>query len=518
MNNFLNTFFSYVFNDCCSCSTKECFISGIDNVSPKFYNKYIYTNTLAVPNTLDRKLSSSTCKINVIKDVNTTFFKNKSFMFIVNYFIEKFTHFNLISKKNNKYFLLGGIKRLSWKNIKNIDIHHVKTYFKNNTDNCIDIYNLFNDINDVNDFNNDDFINLVMYIKYIFWYFRKIIIDSLVSGALQSTDVVSISVGSTKLDSDYDITLYGKYKEILKIINTFNINFEELFFYNSDTIFDTNLYGVSFITSDFTNSEVDDYSCGDSKFSLIEKPNTDYYPITQNIWAFVKTFMKLHKLQNEDENLYSVYKDTLYDSKNQTYIKILKKAEQFVDLFDSNPEIYYKIVKLLELNNNNEHIMNYISYVNYNGNETYLTRGAFLDVVVNTQMCSKDYISLTHSEYFDSFVENITDLMSHYKKDKYTTRVKNTLKKLEIDNVKIYDNLKTIEQIQSKCSKDLIKCTKNLFIYDCLNILKEVSEKYFETVQNDKLLNGILVFNNFIDIISKSTLNFNISTYNLNEK
>ncbi len=515
---FLDIMFTYVFSDCCSCSVKECVISGIEKISPKLYNKYIKKNTLTVPD-LDRRMSGSTCKLNYINGVNTPYFKNKNFVYIIEFFIGNFEMYNLIVKKNNKYFLLGGVNRFTWKNIKDLNIHYVKSYFNKHKDECTSIYNFFNDkpITE-NNFVKEDFELLVIYIKYIFWYFRKIIVDTLNSAILQNTQVISLSVGSTKLDSDYDITLYGTYGEIKKVINTFNKKFEEVFYYNSDIIFDTNIYGVSYITSNIDNPGLDKYSCGDSIFSIIETPNTDYYPITQNIWAFVKTFMKLNKLQNEDEALYSIFKDTLYDSDYDIYIKILKKAEQFVEMIDSRPDKYYQIVNLLELNTKEEHNIDYISYVNYNGNETYLTRGAFLDVVVNTQMCNKNYIQLTQSEYFDSFVENITDLMSHYKKDKYTTRVKNAIKNLNIENEDILHLLDSIETIQKGCTKDLIKCTKNLFIYDCISILKNVSLLYFKNISYDKLLNGLMVFNNFMDIISKANTNTVLSTYDLNEK
>jgi hypothetical protein len=58
---------------------------------------------------------------------------------------------------------------------------------------------------------------------------------------------------------------------------------------------------------------------------------------------------------------------------------------------------------------------NFISFVNYNGSETYLTSGAFLDVVINQQLClNKDQINLSKPYmYFISFIENMSDQKRH---------------------------------------------------------------------------------------------------------
>ena len=68
---------------------------------------------------------------------------------------------------------------------------------------------------------------------------------------------------------------------------------------------------------------------------------------------------------------------------------LFQKALGFVNTYKSNIENYGKIVS--QYNNymvknqgldDNYLVSNFISFVNYNGSETYLTNGAFMDVVL----------------------------------------------------------------------------------------------------------------------------------------
>ena len=83
-------------------------------------------------------------------------------------------------------------------------------------------------------------------------------------------------------------------------------------------------------------------------------------------------------------------------------------------------------------------INNYISLVNYYGVETYYTRGAFLDVVVNQQSCNlnvdKNVSKVNKDGYLDSFIENCSDYCLHDFKEKYKKRALNALNNLGLES------------------------------------------------------------------------------------
>ena len=74
----------------------------------------------------------------------------------------------------------------------------------------------------------------------------------------------------------------------------------------------------------------------------------------------------------------------------------------------------------------------FVSLVNSFGFETYYSRGAFLDIVVNTQMCkNSDILQLNEHDYIESIIENTGFFLVHSDKGKYIERVLNSLKKLK---------------------------------------------------------------------------------------
>ena len=70
----------------------------------------------------------------------------------------------------------------------------------------------------------------------------------------------AISVGSMRLSSDYDVTMYGTC--VSKVIRDFNQIFRGIFSASSATIFDTNIYGSSFIET----TDASDFNSSSSKF------------------------------------------------------------------------------------------------------------------------------------------------------------------------------------------------------------------------------------------------------------
>lgn len=454
LNTFLTKFFNYIFSDLCNCIKKECNITGLSDNAIHFYKKYIENNN-----------TNNNCNtINIQKN------------FMVKSIINSFLQFKLLNYDGHKYYILNTHKRLTWRNIKQLDLTNISTYITEFPEYTKELFEFFNDSGD---FSKD---LILIYIKYIFWYFRKSVIDSIVGNIIKDSKVIGLSVGSTKIDSDYDITLYGSYTNIFETINTFNERIHDTFNNTSEIIFDTNIYGASFITSNFTNSSLNDFSCGNTKFSLSYKSLNPNFFITQHIWSFIKLLTKLNTLQ--DEIIYEFLRDTLYNCSDNVK-KLLLAAEEFINKFDSNVLVYDKIVSLLDKPDltNDAWETNYISFVNYNGSETYFTRGAFIDVVVNSQMCNGEYIQLTEHELFDSFIENISELLTHFTKDKYINRAKNTLQKIKLkDDTKniILDLLNQSIFIQNTCKNinSILSCSKFLFLFNCIQCIVNISNEF----------------------------------------
>ena len=201
------------------------------------------------------------------------------------------------------------------------------------------------------------------------------------------------------------------------------------------------------------------------------------------------------------EKLYSYLDNDIGMQNNQLFIH----AMIFVNKYKSNIENYGKIVSKHNeyiTNNNtvtdddNYLISNFTSFVNYNGSETYLTNGAFIDVVINQQLCSTgDKIKISKPYmYFTSFIENISDLLTHYHKSKYTERCENSLNELNkllrdqglSEWGSVYsdtlDLLKWLRITQKKCDDDVYKCQVFDLMYTCIYIVVKISDVYYKYV------------------------------------
>ena len=114
----------------------------------------------------------------------------------------------------------------------------------------------------------------------------------------------------------------------------------------------------------------------------------------------------------------------------------------------------------------------FVSLVNYHGLETYFTRGAFIDVVVNQQMCRKMAVLLGRGEYIDSFVENLSELITHPHKEKYLERALHAGMMLGLDE-SVYSGIALISA-SSKHSD---------YLQLCENIVNAVSAVFNTNVQ-----------------------------------
>ena len=561
-NNSINfdVFFDYLVYDCCGCFERECDIEELkgslkplkNNVLPK-----AKCNTIRVDNgeTL-KKIYSKIDKASYSK------------IALVLKFIELFERYKLIVERQNMYFLLKSNMRFKWNNIKMLtknDINFLKTGDDDG------ILNILKKRFNVESEEKESEEKELLLIKALFWYFRKVVVDSVVSDIITMNNyeenVKAMSVGSTKLTSDYDITLDGTYKKNSRVIRRFNRFIEVLFMDDSESVFDTNIYGVSFIKGEKPiNSPIDgkapvpnieneinsvageapvpnieneinsvageaftsEHKCYDNSvpFHYIDGKEDVDFVISQHVWALIKLLLRLKKIQNQDEKLYELFLDEL--SNNFSDNLYFKSAQKFVNNYDSDMNNYEKSVDFIDnflfgkdncikdVNKDSKYCLsNFIGYANYNGSETYLTNGAFLDVVVNNQMC-KDInnnngekvegkkVKLDVNSYLDSFIENMSDLMTHYHKEKYLTRAKNAFNNIlketenkfnkdldekdrfykDVDEKKMgeYINavLNKIEQIQQKCSEDILDCQSFIIGYYILECIILVFNRYME--------------------------------------
>ena len=413
--------------------------------------------------------------------------------------IDLFVKRGLLKKRGNVYYLLNTNRRLSWNNIKQLKIHHLNDL---NNEVRSEIFEIFGKEYD-----------LLTLVKVLFWYFRKAIVDSILydiikraKGIYNTDDIVALSVGSTKLTSDYDISVDSLYEICGYVIKKFVKVIENIFNDDSEGLFDTNVYGVSFTKSKRDKKDVFkmEHKCkGDEKTTVnyISIEGSLDMDVSQMIWSYVKLLLKMSFILKQDDKLYEKMYSYLEDKLENNIF--FDKALGFVNMYRSNVDNYKNVVdKYDEYMSRNSKIgkddyltSNFISFVNYNGSETYLTSGAFLDVVINQQLClNKDQINLSKPYmYFISFIENMSDLLTHYHKTKYTTRSEKALinmeKLLQNDpdvNVvvisEIKDILKWIGITQKKCVDDIYKCQVFDLMYTITYSIVKVSDMFYDYI------------------------------------
>lgn len=291
----------------------------------------------------------------------------------------------------------------------------------------------------------------------IFWLFRKLIVDAILKRILlkkfnNNKSICQIfSVGSTKITSDYDITLYGSDDNKVIVINEFQKFFKQFFSEDSSIVFDTNVYGKSYI-----------YFSNDSKFNniLLNHNNNQFYYLkpyfneniklinlnSQLIWGIIKFLKDLS--EEFDEKIYNDLVEFYTNKLNYRLFNIAQETLTFL-INQDNDKINYSSIMLLsnkieniyseklnsigisneDCNIIKEHEL--VALTNFYGTETYYTRGAFLDTVVNQQMLmGKDKLQLLDIELVTSILENAGFFLVHNTKSKYIIRVRNTLTEL----------------------------------------------------------------------------------------
>lgn len=500
----LHDFVDYVLIECSNCVKKESCIKEIEN--SKLYDCYKDNpkerpkNCEDIVNVNCKEIKTSPLTARFLKKLDTD--DNSKKRFLVPHILCLFQSKGLLMKRGGIYYLLKTNIRLTWNNIKLLREKHITGLE----------YEILDEIRHI--FNNKEYkYDDVTLIKCLFWYLRKAIVDSILSDIINhyknkldksKVNIIAMSVGSTKLSSDYDISLDTSYEIGAVIIKRFTTIIENIFKDDSENIFDTNVYGVSFTKRKLDNNFTESHKCDSNDIFYVKVDNN--IEISQMIWCYIKLLLKLNYVLKQDdkvyEKLYSYLDNDIGMQNNDLFIQ----AIIFVNKYKSNIENYGKIVSkyndyIIEndavTDDDNYLISNFISFVNYNGSETYLTNGAFIDVVINQQLCSTgDKIKILKPYmYFTSFIENISDLLTHYHKSKYTERCENSLNELNkllkdqglSEWSSVYsdtlDLLKWLRVTQKKCDDDVYKCQVFDLMYTCIYIIVKISNVYYKYVK-----------------------------------
>lgn len=493
----LSDFIEYIFRECSNCVMVESCIEEIRE--SRVYDGWRAESEL------------DNCKRIRIPVTDTdTPNKTTNVRKILGLFVDR----GLLTQRGRVYYLLSSNRRLTWNNIKQLKAKHIKLLGET----LDEIRGIFNGRNSDGKLKEYDIVVLV---KVLFWYLRKATVDSVLGDIIYRMEkkhgvmTVATSVGSTKLSSDYDVSLDGLYVSSASVIKRFNKIMMILFWDDSESIFDTNVYGVSFSKGTRDDTFTEEHTCDTSSITYISPYVLDIQ-VSQVIWAYVKLLLRMGAWLERDDKLYErLYTDLEISLGDNPFFEA---AVEFVNKYRSDVDDYSNIVgdfrEYLDRNvgrgGTSYLVGNFISFVNYNGSETYLTNGAFLDVVINQQMCgNRNPIRISDPYlYFTSFVENVSDLLTHYHKRKYTDRAIRSLDNLDglirqfsiIGSTKSKQMLLGIKSDQEACEVDIYG---DCYIFDivraCVGVIGEVSDKFtewmFMTYDSDQIRGSIERFN-----------------------
>lgn len=448
MDNTLDIFFTDFFKNNCNCTKKECVVLPDIPIVTEYVNIPEMCNIITYPPSETTTVNYTRSLRPVLTEYNLTSKSIDLYKYLLKH--------QILKLKGSSVYLYNG-SLLTWVNIQNLQPRHASRLQSNPIFKHILQYF----------YKTDDFysptIKFTNAIKLLLWYFRKSVVDNIIKDTIVNfkLNVLVISVGSTNLSSDYDVTLYSpNTHHIVFCIRVFTSTIKELFNIDSSILFDTNLYGSAFIQ--FTTesarapsspTKVPSDFIDKSDKSLFQQPfhtptkcrgKTFYYVTndgsfedSQHIWALIKVLYQLDtsnipdkcadKSSLESSSIFNTFEglfgENVYYKKaldtylflkqykvNLPYSVVVSKLEEYVDI---SPELY----------------VSFVSLVNFFGHETYFTRGTFLDVVVNQQMCGEDSVDIKNSGYLDSFIENMVDFIHTYK-GKYLERANKAFRRL----------------------------------------------------------------------------------------
>lgn len=478
----MNKFYKYVYKQHCQCETECIKITGFSTSQ------------------------SVDCKRILLPEINENYTNS------IKNIIQLFSEQNIISFRTTKYYMHINENdkpvKLSWENIKKIT-------------------------------------NIAL--KEKFWLFRKAIVDCIIKDILftikneldikyVNENIKVYSVGSSKLSSDYDITVYSEPKIAVHIITRFQEIFKDIFTIDSSTVFDTNIYGKGFIT--FIKENIDTslyqkYTCKNDIIYYIKEDSV--YGDSQLMWSLVKYISNIRDSFGDD--IFNVIYNFMYRklsvnkhlsvarkifdylrNKELDYETVLKDEEVFIKNDILYIEQFSNQVKLTDTQKKLLSLTDFISMVNFFGTETYYTRGAFLDTVINNQMCAStpnnklpelsELIQLNDIDYITSIIENCGFFFLHNDSTKYFNRVISSLE--NITQIKKYhikeliDILNSLIKIKDKFGfNDINYCNiidsdDNINLFNCkkytiFNVLFKLVYTLLKVYSDDKINNNVFI-------------------------
>jgi hypothetical protein len=285
----------------------------------------------------------------------------------------------------------------------------------------------------------DNIKNQSVQIKQILFDFRKKIVDTLIKDIFDSfpeclvnnNKCISNASGSVgpeaTLDSDYDLTIAGHY-QVSIMIQIFNSVIEKVFKASPSEVFDTNLYGYSFLIPPNSTSknrliwEIDQIG----KYSCLFSNEIKSYE--QDEWAYLRLFSFCYKHNHPirflNEKINKFFIDGLFKmqptKKANNYILQMK---EFENLINTNTDLQTNKMNNKELELVKKQVIDSLSNMNYYGDETYFTQGAFIHVVGTMFYYRKEQnykkVLLFKSYYLiHSMIENLAYFIHAFEKKK----------------------------------------------------------------------------------------------------
>lgn len=302
---------------------------------------------------------------------------------------------------------------INWETIKNMTRDNVQSLF----DSFINKYSLTRQ-------------DAIDWIQILFWFFRKGIVDSMLKIYLVQDDCKKFASGSVKLTSDYDITIDGLCAA--NISKNFTQSIFEEFGISSGQVFDTNIYYSSFITflpttnmskfyTQYTNCKGDNGHNKSIIYVTRENQETSSY---QHVWAALKLTSQMMYLESSTSSTFKPEKYTRgIDNGLSKYYQLKNILLELKESNISGQDVIESVQRLLGNPLSQLNLVDYtnqLSFTNFKNPETYYTRGAFLHIVLNEQMCKIDEsnqdrsFGLSIHAYIDSFIENVGDFIHYY--------------------------------------------------------------------------------------------------------
>ena len=309
------------------------------------------------------------------------------------------------------------------------------------------------------------------------------------------------------LQSDYDLTLYGTNKTSL-IIQIFNSIIIKYFGNTSSHIFDTNFYGYSYLipkNENFTNKNFKDFTYNDTIYKFLDS-NFDISR-DQDEWSILRLKTLL---PNYLENILKIDTKLIFNNKP----KLNQKEYYNMSSIDKSNEYIIKMKQFENLLDDENNIINVdkliesLSYMNYYGDETYFTQGAFTHVVgtmfyfKNNEF--KDHMKIYY--YIHSMVENLSYFIYAYyihfenKKIeeiekifyaiKYYHRFIDALYKLHDSNI-ILDLIETLSFIKNNLRNNTDEQIRAR-LSDNNKTVDDIKNEYFNSLNNNFYLLSLI--------------------------